>query len=146
MTIKDKLASGFKELINRGGKPIRLRYYSIVQDKVYNDAPSLIKSGADFWTSGIVLALDLKRSDMASFEYLQVEQGKLNPQDQRLYVNGSLAVTAANTEVKIGLGSPISDEYSIVPFGGIPGEVEGTKIYKKLYIKRLTNGSLIGEA
>ena len=69
-------------------------------------------------------------------------------EDQKLYVNGSLIFTGvgSNIAVKIGMnGSPVqSDNYSII-YGGIPYEVAGTQIYKKVYIRRLTNGSLVGE-
>lgn len=144
MSLKDDLSYGFQTLVSKTGKPIRLRYYTGTHDAVYDDAPYLNQSGNDLWTSGIVLPLSQK-SSTSSADYLLVEQGKLNSQDQRLYINGSLLTVGSSVEVKIGLGSPNTDQFSIIPLGGIPVETEGVKIYKKVFIRRLTNGSLAGE-
>lgn len=143
MPIKTNLIAGFNTMISRVGKPIRLRYYSLFYNDVYDDDVRLTQSGTDVWTSGIVLPLQNK--DTASFDFLLTEQGKLSYEDQRLYVNGSLLLVGSNIQCKIGVGSPNYDQFSVIPLGGIPVEWNDSKIYKKAYIRRLTNGSLIGE-
>ncbi len=148
MGTANTLSLGFNNIISKAGKPVRIRYFSEVAGSVWDDEVTLTEvTGSEVWTSGVVMPLSAK---YGSEDVILVEQGKLSNQDQRLYVNGSLDFTGlgSNFKVKIGLnGSPIqTDNYTIIPQGGIPYEVEGTQIYKKVYIRRLTNGSFIGES
>ena len=144
MDISQQLIYGFDKLIERSGKIIRLRYFTQTLGSIYDDDVTLTISGNDIYTSGIVLPINSKEG---TFENLMVEQGKLNPWDQRLYVTGSLLFNSGALNVKIGLGSPISntEQYSIIPLGGITAEANATQIYKKVYIRRIFGGSLIGE-
>lgn len=147
MTIKDTLSAGFANIVGKAGKPIRIRYFSQVAGSVWDDEVTLTEvTGSEVWTSGIVMPLSNK---YGSEDVILVEQGKLSNQDQKLYVNGSLDFTGvgSNFKVKVGMtGSPTqTDNYTIIPQGGIPYEAEGTQIYKKVYIRQLTNGSFIGE-
>ena len=144
MPINDELAYGFQQIISRAGKQIRLRYFTQTLGSIYDDDVTLTISGNDIYTSGIVLPINSKEG---TFENLMVEQGKLNPWDQRLYTHGSLLFNSGALNVKIGLGSPASntDQYSIIPLGGITAETNATQIYKKVYIRRLPLGSLQGE-
>lgn len=147
MGTADKLSAGFANIVSKAGKPIRVRYYSQVAGSVWDDEVTLTEvTGSEVWTSGVVMPLGKK---WGSEDVLLMEQGKLSNQDQKLYVNGSLDFTGvgSNLKVKIGMnGSPTqTDNYTMIPFGGIPYEVEGTQIHKRVYIRKLTNGSLIGE-
>ena len=148
MGTANTLSAGFANIISKAGKPTRIRYFSEVAGSVWDDEVTLTEvTGSEVWTSGIVMPLSSK---YGSEDVVLVEQGKLSNQDQRLYVNGSLDFTGlgSNFKVKIGMnGSPTQpDNYTLVPQGGIPYEIEGTQIYKKVYIRRLTNGSFIGES
>ena len=147
MGISNTLSAGFGNIINKAGKPIRVRYFSLEPGSVWDDDVTMTEvTGSEVWTSGVTMSLSNK---YGSEDVNLVEQGKLRNQDQRLYVNGSLDFTGvgSNFKVKIGMnGSPTqTDNYTILPLGGIPYEVEGVQIYKKVYIRRLTNGSFIGE-
>lgn len=148
MGVKNTLSAGFANIISKAGKPVRIRYFSEVAGSVWDDEVTLTEiAGSEVWTSGIVLPLSNK---YGSEDVILIEQGKLTTQDQKLFVNGSLDFTGtgSNFKVKIGMnGSPTQiDNYTLIPFGGIPYEAEGTQIYKKTYIRRLTNGSFIGES
>ena len=145
MGVYDSLAQGFSALMTRTGEPISIKYYSSTIGSVYDDDSTLTTSGTTLWTSGIILALDFKRDTNASSDYFLVEQGKLDNHDQRLYLNGSVALTTPSTEVKIGVGSPNREQYSIISLGVIPHEVQGSKVMKKVYIRKLETGSLLGE-
>ena len=48
---------------------------------------------------------------------------------------------------RVGIGSPITGftEYSLVPKGVHQWDLDGVPVVKKVYIRRLTTGSLIGE-
>jgi hypothetical protein len=52
----------------------------------------------------------------------------------------------SNLKVMIGMnGSPTQTmNYTMILDGGIPYEVEGNQIYKKIYIRLLNLGSLMG--
>jgi len=147
MTIKDTLSAGFVNVINKAGKPIRVRYFSAEPGSVWDDEVTLTEvAGSEVWTSGVVMPLDNRQG---SEDVNLVEQGKLSNHDQKLYVNGSLDFTGigSNIKVKIGMtGSPTQTyNYTMIPVGGIPYEVEETPIYKKVYIRKLTTESLVGE-
>jgi hypothetical protein len=148
MTILNKLSGGFDKAVEKAGKPIRIRYFSLEPGSVWDDEVTLTEvTGSEIWTSGVVMPLSNR---YASEDVNLLEQGKLRNQDQKIYVNGSLDFTGvgSNFKVKIGMnGSPTqTDNYTMVPIGGVPFEAEGTQIYKKAYIRRLTNGSFIGES
>ena len=142
MTTLTRLQQGFNKLNGTAGKQIRLRKFTTTIGSVYDDDVTLTQTGTDLWTSGIVLPL---RTAEGTHESLLVQQGKLIPDDQRLYVNGSLSFTGSELQVSIGLGSPPEEEYSIVPIGVFAPEVSGRKVYRAAYIRRLDTGSLIGQ-
>ena len=139
MTFKDTLINGFNTLISRTGKQIRIRYFTEVFDNVYDCGSYLTISGTDIWTSGIIVPLN------SSADSLLLEQGKLINGDMKLYVTGSLIFTGSNLQIRVGTGSPSSNEYSIISDGTQIWEAQNTKIYKKAYLRFITTGSLIGE-
>ena len=141
MTIKDTLSKGLSSIISKAGTQLRVRYFNQTYDDVYDDSVILTQSGADVWTSGLVLSLSNK---FGSADSLLMEQGKLNNSDKKIFVNGSLLMTGSELQVKIQIGSPSGNNYSIIPDGCIIQEVEGQSIYKKVFLRRLT-GSLLGE-
>lgn len=147
MIYSDNLSAGFNKMVNLAGKPISIKYYNTTAGSVWDDDVTLSEiTGSAVYTSGVVLPLTNK---FGSEDSNLVEQGKLSTMDQKLYVNGSLDFTGigSNIQVKIGLGDGTSstDVYTIIPLGGIPYEVQGVQIFKRVYIRRLDNGSLLGE-
>ncbi len=146
MTLSSKLSAGFSKAVEKAGKPIRIRYFSLEPGSVWDDEVTMTEvTGSEIWTSGVVSPLSNR---YGSEDVVLIEQGKLRNQDQKLYVNGSLDFTGigSNFKCKIGMnGSPTqTDNYTMVQ-AGIPYEAQGTQIYKKVWIRRLTNGSFIGE-
>jgi len=142
MSLKDNFAAGFDRLNRIAGKQIRIRYFTQTIGSVWDDEVTLAQSGTDLWTSGIVLPLDNRSG---STDSVLVEQGKLIDDDQKLFVTGSLNLTGSELQVKIGLGSPAAEEFTLVPLGAISAEVQDQKIYRKAFIRRLTTGSILGE-
>ena len=140
MTITNMLGAGFNSALDKAGELIRLRYFSQEPGSVWDDDVGLTMiTGSELWISGIVLPLDIAGAN-TSEDVVLLEQGKLRTQDQRLYVNGSLDFTGvgSNFTVSIGMnGSPNPIEhYTMIQLGGIPYEVEGTQIYKKIFIRK----------
>ena len=146
MSVTNRLSVGFENMLIRAGKPIKIRYFSESCGSVWDDDVTLTEvTGSAIWTSGIVFPLSNKQG---SEDVNLLEQGKLTNMDQKLYVNGSMDFTGigSNLKVMIGMnGSPTQTmNYTMILDGGIPYEVEGNQIYKKIYIRLLNLGSLMG--
>ena len=145
-TISSRLLLGLDKIFQKAGTQISVRYYNQTTGSIYDEAISLTQSGSTLWTSGIVFPLDPKSTTDA----MLVEQGKLDNGDIKLYVAGSLLLgtnqdmTGSIFYTKIGIGSP-GVFYTLIPLGGIPMEVEGIKIFKRGYIRRITGSLLFGE-
>ena len=138
-----ELQADFNNLVNSRGQIIRIKYYTqtiLGAGSYYDDQISLSQSGSNLWTSGIIQSIGGKTS---SDEALLMEQGKILMGDKRLYIAGSLSTSGA--AIKIGLGSPPSEEYRITEAGVDSYSLMGADIYKKVFVRILTNGSIYGE-
>ena len=138
------LLNGFGKLLNKGGNQISVSYYLPTYDSVYDEAGigSLVKSGNTVWTSGLVFPVNPQSDDN-----ILLEQGKIALSDNKLYVSGGLMLSQTTGSVlitKIGVGSPITDYFSLIMPGTDLYSNEGIPVYKTVYIRVLTNGSLIG--
>ena len=141
MTIVDDFNNGVDEALQFGQR-VRFRYYAVTAGagSYYDDNISLAQSGSDVWTSGVILPINGTRG---SADAVLLEEGKIFTNDTKLYVRGSVNTSGM---IKIGLGSPISGEYSLLGEGVTEWSVNQTKVLKKLYIRYLPLGSLTGEA
>ncbi len=139
MTIVGDFQTGVSEAL-KFGQLVRIKYFNITDiGEYYDDDIKLTQSGTDYWTSGVVLPITNAKG---SSEATLVEQGKLLTNDTKLYIDG--AVNTSGT-VKIGLGSPVEGEYSLLGEGVTKWSVNQTSILKKLYLRKLLTGSLVGE-
>ena len=131
---------GFEE-VQKYGQLVRLKYFnsSFGAGSYYDDDEVLTQSGTDLWISGVVQPIDQSRG---SNDAGLIEQGELLSNDTKLYIEGTIGTSGA---LKIGLGSPPSNEYSIIDKGVVSWSVNDEPIVKKVYIRRLTTGSLPGE-
>ncbi len=131
------------------GEQIRFRYFDVGYGagSYYDDDVVLTISGNDFWTSGVVLPISNSRG---SSDAVLLEQGKILTDDTKLYIDGSVDTSGT---WKLGLGSngvgspvPITGEYSLLSEGTERWDVNATPVLKKIYIRKLLIGSMIGEA
>ena len=138
--IRQRLLAGMNKIIHVAGRPIMLQFYSQTVGSVWNDEVSLVQSGADLWTSGVILPLDNSKGSADSF---LVEQGKITNDDIKLFTHGSLLFIGNDLKVRIQLGSENPLYYSFI--GPITRtEVQGGPVYKKVFIRQITHpGSLI---
>ena len=130
-----------KELVYDNGVQVRIRYFTGSDATTdYDNTTSLAISGDDYWTSGVCVpvAMDSKSAIIGNL----LEQGKILYNDRILYVKGD--VDTSNT-MKIGLGSPVSEENSVIVPGVIGVPAYGMPAYKKIYMRLLPTGSLTGE-
>jgi len=142
MSISNELISDFKEALIYG-EQVRFKYFSQSFVGEYDDDISLTQSGNDYWCSGLVLPIDTRTG---GHDALLLQQGKILLDDKKIYVNGDVQ-TSGLSPIKIGMnGSPTSQQYEIVEGGrNIEWNINGTPIYKKIYIRFLPNGSFVGE-
>jgi len=147
MTIISDFQNGVTEAL-KYGQQLRIRYFNTGwgAGSYYDDDVSLTISGNDFWTSGVILPISNSRG---SSDAVLLEQGKILMNDTKLYIDGSINTSGT---WKLGLGSngtgspvPITGEYSLLSEGIMKWDVNATPILKKLYIRKLLTGSLVGE-
>jgi len=141
MTFADELYKDVESVL-KYGQQVRFRYYTQTFVGEYDDDVSYTQSGTDYWTSGLISPIDTR---LGGHDALLLQQGKILYDDKKLYVNGSTP-TSGLSPVKIGLGSPIQAEFQIIEEGrDTMWSLEEKPIYKKIYIRFLTNGSFVGE-
>ena len=142
MTTVSVLNDAFDELLGYG-EQIRFKYYNQIETGDYDDDTTLLQSGNDYWVSGVVQPIS---PNQYSSDSLLLEQGKILRDDKKVYVAGDVQ-TSGLAPIKIGLnGSPPTQEYKILEEGQVTEwGVNGSPIYKKVYLKFLTNGSFVGE-
>ncbi|KKL81184.1 hypothetical protein LCGC14_1997280 [marine sediment metagenome] len=135
MGVLNNLQKGFNNTIKLAGRPITIRHLVGVTGSVWDDEVAWVVSGADVSTSGVIMNLQGQDS-------LLVEQGKLMNDDKRLYISGGINLTGSDWQAKIIIGD---EAYSLASPGVTAPEVQGTRVYKRAFIRRLPTGSLIGE-
>ena len=130
------------------GEQIRFRYFNVGYGagSYYDDDITLTISGNDFWTSGVIIPISNARG---SSDAVLLEQGKILMNDTKIYIDGSINTSGT---WKLGLGSngvgspvPITGEYSLLSEGVKSYDVNATHIMKKIFVRKLLTGSLIGE-
>ena len=140
-----KLKSDFTKFVKAEGTDLRLKYYTgSVANTDWDDAQVFVQSGADIWTSGVCLPI---LNVQGSHDAVLVEQGKIKTSDKRFYIQGEISMDApAQGAIKIGLGSPILAEHSLIPDGVQAWPpLTGDIVYYKVFGRELSTGSFIGE-
>jgi len=134
-----------KSLIEKRGQPVRFRYFNqSLNAGSYDDDTALTQSGTDLWISGFPQVI---RETRGSKDAVLLEQGLVTSDDLKLYVEG---ITRTDGMFKVGLfnlsaGSPTTDEYAIIEKGTEAPLLNGSVMYRKLYLRKLTTGSIFGE-
>jgi hypothetical protein len=139
MSFMTDLRDDAKSIISYG-QQIRIRHYTgSVSNTGWDDNQTFVKSGTDVWTSGLLFPLN---SQQSSNDAVLIERGFLKTSDKSCFVAGD---TATTNVMKIGIGSPVSEEYSVIPKGVIAYPPNGEIVYKKLFLRYINLGSLTGE-
>lgn len=145
MTMGDVTASGLRIEVGEmlaNGVACRIRYFTASGATAgYDDDVAFSESGSAVWASGLVQPVGGRRG---SNEALLLQQGRLLNGDKKIYFDGSVSLSGA--ALKIGIGSPTPVEHYIIPDGVSVYDVNNQAVYKKVFVRRLTNGSFIGEA
>jgi len=139
MTIVQDFQNGVDEALEFG-QQLRFKYFNVINvGEYYDDDIKLVQSGTDLWTSGVILPINGERG---SNDAVLLEQGKILTNDTKLYIAGTINTSGT---LRVGLGSPIDGEYSLLSQGVTKWNVNQTAILKKLYVRKLLTGSLTGE-
>ena len=102
----------------------------------YDDEISLTLSGTTY-TSGLVRPIGTKGEDA----FLRM-QGKLLENDSKFYIAGNIQTSGI---IKIGIGSPPRQEYSLIDPGTVYQRYQDVSVMKTCYGRWLPTGSLLGE-
>lgn len=133
----------FDNIVDANGFSIRFKYFSSSgADSGYDDEVVVAPSGVAVWVSGVTQPVSGK---FGSEEASYLEQGIITHADTKLYIPGD-HVTSGLWSVM--LGSPTGQEFRLINDGGIgvmPWNLNGTTVYKKCYVRYLTNGSFVSE-
>jgi hypothetical protein len=139
MTVySDDFVNGVLEALNYG-QQLRIRYFNEFNNGDYDSDITLTQSGADYWCSGVILPINQGRG---SSDAIVLQQGRVLTNDTKIYIQGNINTSGV---LRIGLGSPITGEYSILPDGVIKYSVNQIDVLKKIYLRLLPTGSLSGE-
>lgn len=140
MSFASTSAAQFANVMSAFGQPIRIRYFSgAINGSYYDDNQVLTRSGVDIWTSGVVQPI---QTPQGSSEANLMQQGLILDNDVRLFISGAVQTSGM---FKVGLGSPITGEFALTQAGVVTWSPDAVPVYKKLYVRHLTNGSLVGE-
>lgn len=135
------ISNGFNYMNRFGGRPLRIRYYTETIGSVWDDQRTLAKSGNDLYISGILQEVNgTKGSDDA----VLLEEGRLKYGDQKIFISGSIDTTSGARVFTLALSGASTTEviYREIEPGAHKGEWAGQDIYKLVYLRELTTGSL----
>ena len=130
-----------KSLIEKRGQAVRFRYFNETFNTGSYDSDSVLtQSGTDLWVSGFPQSL---ATTQGSDDSVLLQQGKILTNDLKLYVQGEIDT---ETIFKLQIGSPTGENYSMIEAGVDAPLLNGSPMYRKIFLRRLTTGSLFGEA
>lgn len=145
--LSDKFGLAFANLLSQAGRPLRVRYYTETIGSVWDDERTLIQSGNSIYTSGIMFKIDSRRIGVfnkGSEDAVLIEQGRIRYDDSKIYVSGNLPTTSGAMVCTIAISgaSTVERVYEQIFEGANVPQVNGVDIYKKLYLRQLSTGSL----
>ena len=138
MVTLSEIRSDVDGIINDYGNQVRFQYFSVSfgAGSYFDNAQTLTQSGTDFWTSGLIQPVGGTDS---SEDAILLEQGRIKKSDKKIYFNGAISTSGT---FKVGIGSPVQEEYAVIPEGITAWPVGSGIAYKKVFMRFLPNGSL----
>ena len=136
MVLAAELLTDVQSLINTHGEILRIRKFTRTLNTGSFDDEILLTSGVDTWGSGLIQSLGWN-------DNVLIQQGLLFKDDLKCYVDGSVNLSGT---WKLGLGSPTVNEYALASNNMVESpQINGSIVYQKVFLRRLTTGSLFGE-
>jgi hypothetical protein len=138
MITGSQLRDEFENALEQGHQ-CRFKYFTSTYPGAgsgYDDDVTLTQSGTDFWATGLITPIGGKDNHL-------LQQGLLKTDDKAFYI---IATTPTEGLWRVGIGSPPANEYGLIGEIGVKTwSIANEDIYKKLYLRRLTTGSLAKE-
>ena len=136
----------FRQMLKHG-EIVRFRFYTVSgADANYDDEATFSLSGASVTASGITQPIDETRG---SADAVLLQEGRLLRDDIKMYVDGTTETSGLwkVTRFLNATGSPQTDSITYAPIsdGIVDWRINGSVVYKKTYLRVLTNGSFWGE-
>lgn len=130
------------------GEIVRFRFYDVSGATTnYDDDTTYTLSGTSVTATGLTQPIDETRG---SADAILLQEGRLLRDDIKMYVDGTTATSGLWKVTRFLTatgGSPqaASITYAPIKNGIIPWRINGSEVYKKTYLRVLTNGSFLGE-
>jgi len=131
----------FNSIVKSHGERVRVKYYTESYSGAEYDDSYITQSGSAVWTSGLHFPLN---TTTAGDDAKYIEQGKIHVDDRKLYIPTTVNISGAPA-LKLGIGSPPRDEYSVLNDVSHTQYLNGSPIYHRLYVRILNTGSFINE-
>jgi hypothetical protein len=127
----------FSKAVEEFGSKMRFQYFVASGAAAnYDDNVAYTQTGSTVWCNGII---NIMTSTQGSNDAILLERGRVLQSDLKVYVGGSINTSGIFT---VGLGSPVTQVYTIIPQGTDAPMVDNTPIYKMMFLRALTTGSL----
>lgn len=122
-------------LDNSNTLQLQLINYRVDEDGYDDD---IVVGGSTIsYVSGLIFPISNK---MGSDEQILLQQGKITNQDKKIYITGDTAINASG--LIVGIGSPSTEYYKVINEGVIMFELNGSPVYKKLFLRHNNSGSV----
>ena len=139
MTLVTEIQTDFDSLIGQYGRTIRFTRFEVSGADAGYDDEVVLGSAVISWESGLIQPV---RAVRGSINAVLIEQGKVLMNDSVVYINGDINTSGA---FRVGLGSPPTEDYFVVDDGITSWPVNGSVVYKKMIVRRLSTGSFVNE-
>ena len=132
------LSTDIANMIVKNGNRCSFHYFSTTALSGNDYDNEILTGSITNWGYCFVQPLNRASASIATL----VEQGQITYQDQTAYIVGSVTLQA---NMKIGLGSPNTNTYKILPDGIIPYILGSgsNPVYYKCFIRDLNLGSFL---
>ena len=130
------LSDGMKFIMDGSNNCIVKLINYTIDSNDYDDVITQTLTGS-YLTSGLIFPV---RGKQGSEEAILMEQGKLQTQDKVLFLTGSVQLNSSG--LLIGIGTSPTDYYTIISNGITTYEINGSPVYKKIYLRYTIPGSI----
>jgi len=141
MSTYSEMLAQFKSVVDKYGEPVLFTYLLDTHSgTAYDDEPTVTTSGTSTWVQAKTQPLSLQKN---SYDRFLLEQGKILMDDRVMFIPGSVAISQS---VRFGTGSPTPSRWFSMIGEPVSHFVNGSIVYKKMYVRTLTAGLFIGES
>ncbi|MFA5133006.1 MAG: hypothetical protein WC444_06795 [Candidatus Paceibacterota bacterium] len=142
LNIGQQFALDFSGNVALYGRLMQVKHYAPTYSGTAYDQNYLTASGSTQYAYAMDFPVGMGRTGGQDFKLL--EQGQIQIDDRKMFFNPSINFSGAHVKISIS-GTSITEIFAALPDGAIIQNVQGTDIYKKVYVRKLNTGSFPGE-